>query len=130
MVTPRLQGRHVFEGIFIASGKSWIHLSRRVQTVNGDYNSVQEKEFESKMLRNITLEKEGGEFPDLTEILGFLRTPSITTVPKRRGKSSLVMVDEELDSANEDLRRSSASSTRTSRNSGSTSAARSSTGHR
>jgi len=66
----------------------------------------QEKEFESKMLRNIThFEKEGGEFPDLTEILGFFENAFDHNSAKKEGK--IVPsdgVDEDLDSANEDLR--------------------------
>jgi len=76
-----------------------------LKTVMEIMQTLQGNEFESKMLKNITLfEGQGGEFPDLTNILDYFDNAFDHTSARKEGKIMLSEgVDQELDAANEQL---------------------------
>ena len=76
---------------------------KRCSSIMGQFA---EENFESKILTNITnLEKEGGEFPDLSDLLEYFNNAFDQASARKEGKIIPSKgVDADLDEANENIR--------------------------
>ena len=94
---------HIYSTRKIMDLLSCLDGLKRCSAIMGQFT---EENFESKILKNITnLEQEGGEFPDLSDLLQYFDNAFDQTSARKEGKIIPSKgVDADLDEANENIR--------------------------